>query len=187
MRSFSISRAMLVIALIAGNFAAVRALNPKPTVPGILPLLLAGLLPLADAQIIGLYVIARRYRFTLRRRTGIGYGAGVLAFSVFNAVSLILLIAACVIAPEDIARPLDFLFGPIGKWLRSLGYTPQDFDAPRFTFFVIPSIVAAAMSGPPMVLGLLLGRWANRYELVIRRRSEVRPAPADDPPGEDGS
>src|SRR5262249_54954942 len=127
MRSFSISRAMLAIALIAGNFAAVRALNPKPVVPGILPLMLAGLLPLVDAQIIGLYVIARRYRFALRRRTGTGYGVGVLVFSVFNAASLILLIAACMIAPEDFAWHLDFLFDPIGKWFRSLGYTPQNF------------------------------------------------------------
>jgi hypothetical protein len=186
MRGFSISKAMLVIALIAENFAAVRALNPEPIAPGVLPLLLTGLLPLVDAQIIGLYLIVRRYRFALRRRTGTGFGAGVLAFSVFNATSLILLIAACVNAPERFARNLDFFLDPIGQWFRSVGYTQQDFEAPRFRLLVGPLFIGAAMSGPPVILGLLLGWLANRYELVIDRRPETRRTPADAPVGEQG-
>jgi hypothetical protein len=178
---------MLVIAFIAGNFAAVRALNPGPVATGILPLLLTGLLPLVDAQIIGLYVIARRYRFALRRRTGTGYGVGVLAFSVLNAASLIVLIAACVAAPASLERYLVTLLEPIGQWFRSLGYTPEDFEAPQFRFIVGPLFLGAAISGPPMVLGLLLGRWANRYELVIRRRSDERSAPADELPRAQGA
>ena len=59
MHRISISKAMLVIALVAGNFAALRYLNPRAVVAGMLTLLLAGLLPLANDQIIALYVMVR--------------------------------------------------------------------------------------------------------------------------------
>lgn len=53
MHRISISTAMMVIAAVAGNFAALRYLDPQPVIPGILTLLLAGLLPLVNAQFIG--------------------------------------------------------------------------------------------------------------------------------------
>jgi hypothetical protein len=178
MPRFSIFKAMLVIALIAGNFAAVRALNPMPISPGILPLLLTGLVPLVDAQIIGLYVIARRYRFALRHRTGTGHGVGVFVFVIFNALALIILLAACVVAPEGVADQAGIFLDPFGRWLRSLGYGPSDFEAPFFQFFVIPSYVAAVLSGPPLLLGSIFGRLVNGYELVIARRLGQESAPS---------
>jgi hypothetical protein len=138
------------------------------------------LLPLVDAQIVGLYVIARRYRFALRRRSGTGYSASIFAFSVFNAASLILLIAVCLISADDFGRNLGFFLYPIGEGFRSLGYTQQDFEAPHFQYLVTPLIIGATISGPPLALGLILARLANRYELLVVRRSQPETAPVEE-------
>ena len=132
MHRISISKAMLVIALVAGNFAALRYLDPRAVVPGILTLLLAGLLPLVKMQIIALYVIVRRYRFTLRS-AGNGYGVGVFAFSIFNALRLAALFVLCFVAPGLLGVGLDYLFAPFGAWFLSIGYQPKDFDARIFS------------------------------------------------------
>jgi hypothetical protein len=167
MHRISISKAMLVIAFVAGNFAALRYLDPRAVVPGILTLLLAGLLPLVNAQIIALYVIVRRYRFVLERRAGQGYGVGAFAFSIFNAFVLTVLFVLCFVAPELLGVGLDYLFAPIGAWLLSIGYQPKDFDAPHFQFFVIPLIAATLLSGPALFVGLMIGWLTNSFEMVI--------------------
>src|SRR5207248_284734 len=125
-----------------------RYLDPRAVVPGILTLLLAGLLPLVNAQIIGLYLIVRRYRFALKRRAQNGYGVGVFVFLIFNALALSVLFALCFVAPELLGVGLDYLFAPLGAWLLSIGYQPKDFEAPHFQFLVIPLIAAIVLSGP---------------------------------------
>jgi hypothetical protein len=174
MHRISISKAMLVIALVAGNLAALRILDPQPVIPGILTLLLAGLLPLVNAQIIGIYFIVSRYRFALKRRKGDGYGAGVFAFSIFNAFALTVLFVLCFVAPDLLAVGLDYFFAPMGAWLLSIGYQPKDFDAPHFQFLVIPLLAAIVLSGPALLLGLVVGWLTNGFEMVITRRH--RPA-----------
>lgn len=162
MHRISISKAMLVIAVVAGNLAALRSLNPQPVIPGILTLLLAGLLPLVNAQIIGLYLIVRRYRFALRRRARNGYGVGVFVFSIFNAFALTILVILCFAAPDQLGVSLDYLFSPLGTWLHSTGYRPKDFEAPYFQFFVFPLIAATLLSGPALLLGLMIG-WFDKW------------------------
>jgi hypothetical protein len=171
MPRFSIFKAMLLVALVAGNFAAVRSLDPKAEVPGILTLLMTGLLPLVDAQIIGLYLIARRYRFVVKKRTPNGNGLGVVVFSLFNAFALIFLFALCFAAPDQLAVGLDYVFGPFGALFRSMGYEGRDFEAPYFQFFVIPLIAAMLLSGPALLLGLTIGRFTNGFELLVTLRA----------------
>ncbi len=176
MHRMSISKTMLLIAIVAGNFAALRFLNPRAVVPGILTLLLAGLLPLVNAQIICLYLIVRRYRFALRRRARNGYGVGVLVFSIFNAFALTFLLILCFAAPEHLAVGLDYFFG-LGIWLLSVDYQPKDFDAPHFQFFVMPLIAATYLSGPSLLLGFVIGWLSNSFELVVTpRQRPVSPA-----------
>jgi hypothetical protein len=170
MHRISISKAMLVIAVVAANFAALRALDPQPVIPGILTLLLAGLLPLVNAQIIGLYLIVRRYRFRLNRRAPNGYGVGVFVFSIFNAFALTFLFILCLLAPDQLGVGLDYLFAPVGALLLSMGYQPKEFNAPYFQFFVIPLIAAALLSGPALLLGYMVGWLTNRFEMVITLR-----------------
>jgi hypothetical protein len=74
MPRFSISVAMAVIALAAANCAAIRvaAIRVVFLDQGGLDynhVLLLGLWPLVNAQIIGLYLLATRYRISLQRRT----------------------------------------------------------------------------------------------------------------------
>jgi len=171
MPRFPISKAMLLIALVAGNFATIRFLDPKAEVPGIFTLLLTGLLPLVDAQIIGLYLIARRYRFVVKKRTSGGNGLGVFVFSLFNAFALIFLFALCFVAPDQVAPGLDYVFGPFGALFRSMGYQERDFEAPYFQFFVIPLFAAMLLSGPSLLLSLMIGWFTNRFELLITPRA----------------
>ena len=65
---------------------------------------------------------------------------------------------------------LDYLFAPVGAWLLSIGYQPKDFDAPHFQFFVIPLIAAILLSGPRLLLGLMIGWLTNSFEMVVTLR-----------------
>ena len=90
MRRISISEAMLVVAFVAAHLVLLRFLI-STLQSGFHLTLLVGLLPLAEAQLIGLYLTAKRYRLTLKRRNDSYRGINVIAFSAFNAIALILL------------------------------------------------------------------------------------------------
>jgi len=169
MRRISISKAMLVVAFVAAHLVLLRFLIS--TLQGGFHLtLLVGLLPLAEAQLIGLYLTAKRYRLTLKRRNDSSRGINVIAFSAFNAIALILLGVAGFAAPQEVGRQSRVLFDPVSNWFRWLGYTHEDFAAPYFRLFVSPLILGAMMSGPPLLLSLTFGWLVGRYELVVTRR-----------------
>jgi hypothetical protein len=169
MRRFSISKAMLVVALVAGDFAAIRALDPLAA-GGDLAIVLVGILPLANIQVVGFWWIARRYRMSLRRRMA-GNSSGIIAFLAFTGLSLGILLAVCCIGAEGISKWLAMALNPVGTWLISLGYWSRGIDSPSFRLIVVPCLAGAILSGPPLLLGLAFGWLAGRYELVISRRS----------------
>ena len=95
---------------------------------------------------------------------------GVFVFSIFNAFALTILFILCFVAPDLLGVGLDYLFAPVGAWLLSMGYQTKDFDAPYFQFFVIPLIAATLLSGPALLLGLMVGWLTNSFEMVVTVR-----------------
>jgi hypothetical protein len=182
MRRFSISKAMLLIGLVAANFGAVRALlNPDGDGLGNIRFVLTGLLPLFDALIIALYLFVGCSRIVVRRRAEAGHGLGVFSFIAVTAVTLTILVAICLVWPtttEDAVNAYgDFLENSelIVTWAIAAGYAYDGRESALFVFLFRPFLLAIPLSGPPLLFGLALGWLANRYEVVITRRSEPRP------------
>jgi hypothetical protein len=172
MQRVSISKAMLIVALVAAHLAAPRLLiSAFGGRGGNLLLLLVGLLPLVEAHLIGLYLTARRYRLTLKRRDHPSRGMSLVAFCTFNAIALILLIvtglAAAAHAWDKIIDGCLAIVRLIRDGFHWLGYTHEDFAA------VAVLIWGAMMSGPPLLLSLTFGWLFGRYELVITRRRDT--------------
>jgi hypothetical protein len=168
MHRLSLSKALLLIALIAANLAALKALNPKAEIPGTHPLLLAALLPLANAQIVSFYFLARRYRLIVRRRP---HRFNTAIFCIVNLLALVTLFTVCIAAPEMVAVWIFAPLEPPAKKLGAMGYGPQLESAAAETF-LIPAICGVILSGPALSLGLAVGWLLGGYEVVISR---VRP------------
>src|ERR1700733_14225977 len=93
MPRFSISVALAVIALAAANCAALRIAYLDDS-----GVFLIGLLPLLNAQIIGLYyLIASRYRISLRRRRRREQVGFAPIFVAVNALALLVSITVSVL------------------------------------------------------------------------------------------
>ncbi len=88
MPRLSISRAMAVVAIVAANCAALRAVLPEHGGLDLYQVFLVGLLPLFNAQIIGVYLISTRYRISLRRRMAQEAVGFAPAFAIANALAL---------------------------------------------------------------------------------------------------
>jgi hypothetical protein len=149
----SISQAMAAIALVAGHLAALRAFAHGAELPS----LLAGLLPLADAHGAALYLVARGDR---TRRAGRRYG--IIAFAAFTGLSLMVLLIASAVATDGVLDWVVTALDPVGEWLMTRGYGLRDLESPLFEWFVIPFLVGAVLSGPPLVLGSATGWLASR-------------------------
>jgi hypothetical protein len=94
----------------------------------------------------------------------------VVAFTAFNAIALLLLIVIGLTATEVIGPGFAAIVQPIRDGFHSLGYTHEDFTA------VLPLILGAMMSGPPLLLSLTFGWLGGRYELVVTRRHDTEPS-----------
>jgi hypothetical protein len=174
MPRFSIFHVMAVVGLVTTNCAAIRAVMPSNGGWNEFAVIFVGLLPLVDAEIIGLYLVATRYRISLRRRTRQERVGVATAFVATNALGLLAVITACVVAPAGVMPYLEFVLGPAEKCFRSIGFQNGDFDNPFFRFFGLPLLVGAALSGPPLLLALLIGWVSSGYKLVV----VARPGPA---------
>jgi hypothetical protein len=181
---FSISLAMAMVALAAANCAAIRAMVPLVDTPDGFGVFLVGLLPLLNAQIIGLYdLIASRYRVSLRRRTPQERVGCAPVFSAVNALALLALITACFFATEALMAYLGYVSEPVQLFLESLGLQPRDYETPLFRFVAWPLLTGGAMSGPPLVLALMATWLSTRYKLVIVSRG-CAALPVAQPPAE---
>jgi hypothetical protein len=172
MPRFSIFMAMAAVALVAANLGVIRAFMPFSGVSWLL--FLVGLLPLLDAQIIGVYcLIGSRYRISLRRRAPqerIGFSP-ILA--VVNALALGIAIATCVTAPDGVIAYLDYCAQPLDPVLKSL-QVDLTRDHPLAQFVLLPLVVGAILSGPPLLVALTISWVSSRYKLVIVPK--LRPA-----------
>lgn len=168
MRRFSIARFMFLIAVIAGGFAVMRLLDPLawqgPAAD--LTIVLVGLLPLAVVEVAGLWWITGRYRIRVRQREN-GGTFGYVAFLAFIGQSLLFLLPVCAIGTPEVSRWLLTVLGPIRS------YWPNGLQSPTFRFVVGPCLVSAVLSGPFLLIGFAVGRFAGKYELVVRPRSET--------------
>ena len=182
MPRFSISIAMAVVALAAANCAVVRAVFPEGRVFDGFGIVVIGLLPLLDAQIIGLYLLASRYRISLRRRAPLEHGGAAPAFAAANALALVAVVTACAAAPAGVMPYLEYVLAPVDACLRSVGLEKVLYDSPWFRSFAIPTLVGAALSGPPLLLAFMLSWIWRRYMVVITPRSGPA-SPSVDPPG----
>lgn len=171
MPRFSISIAMAVVALVAVNCAILQAVVPFHGGWGGFGVVLVGLLPLLNAQIIGLCLVTSQYRISLRRRTQQERVGVAPAFVAVNALALLATIVACVMAPAGVMPYLEYVLGPVEKLFRSMGFQGGDFDSPFFQLFALPLLLGAAMSGLQLLLALMVGRILSRYKLVIISRS----------------
>jgi hypothetical protein len=182
MPRFSISVAMAVVALAAANCTAIRAVFPEHGGLDYYRVFLLGLWPLVNAQIIGLYLFATRYRISLQRRTPQSWVSLVPAFAVANALALFATIAVCVMAPDAVMAYLEYVLKPVEFFFLSLGFQPADHEHPIIRL-ALPILVGAALSGPPALLASTFSWVSSRYQLiVVPRPRQVMPAtrpPAD--------
>jgi hypothetical protein len=164
-RRFSIAKVMAVIALIAANSAVLRACYSEIGRDSVRSFLLGGLLPLVNAQIVCLFVLARRYRISLRRRTPNRYRSFAFVFAILNAVAILFLTTVRVLAPLPAADLIQFALHPLEPWFNSL---PQQNSRSWLTQFVVVTLlVAVALSGPPLLVTLVISWLSSRYEWVV--------------------
>jgi hypothetical protein len=173
MPRFSIAVAMAVVALAAANFAAIRAMFPDHGGLDYYRVFLLGLWPLVNAQIIGLYLLATRYRISLQRRTPHAWVSLVPVFAVANALALFATIAVCVMAPDAVMAYLEYVLKPVEFFFLSLGFQPADQEHPIIRL-ALPLLVGAALSGPPSLLALIFSWVSSWYRFVVVPRA--RPA-----------
>ena len=164
MPRFSISVAMAVVALAAANCAALRVAYLDDS-----GVFLIGLLPLLDAQIIGLYyLMASRYRISLRRRRREQFGFAPF-FVAVNALAFLVSITFCVLAPTVMTAYLGYVLASLEPFL-ALGVQPALYVSLLFREVVGLLLVGALMSGPPLVLGSIFSWVSSRYKLVVVSR-----------------
>jgi hypothetical protein len=173
MPRFSISVAMAVVALAAANCAALRVAYLDDS-----GVFLIGLLPLLNAQIIGLYyLIGLRYRISLRRRRQREQVGFAPIFVAANALALLVSITVCVLAPTVMIAYLRYVLGSLEPFL-ALGVQPAPYVSLLFREVVGLLLVGALMSGPLLVLGSIFSWVSSRYKIVVvsRPRQVVPPA-----------
>jgi uncharacterized membrane protein len=108
MPRFSISRVMVAAALVAANCAVLQAVLPYHGAVDFLQILLVGLVPLFNAQIVALYFLATGYRISLRRRTPQDRVGSMPTFAAVTAVALCASIIACVAAQNAVMAYLEY-------------------------------------------------------------------------------
>jgi hypothetical protein len=155
---------MAVIAIVAVNCAAVRASYSGIANEALPGMLVGGLLPLVNAFFISLYLIAKRYRFSLRRRKQDWHGRFIVVFSAFTALALTTLLVACVFATSYVHEYAEGAFAPFEPW-------PRWFDETFFRLVFLPIFLGVVLSGPPLLLALTVGFVSSRLELVVATRA----------------
>ncbi len=157
---------MAVIAIIAGNCAAVRACF-FANVPerAIHLLLLGGLLPLANIVFFSLYVISKRYRISLRRQPEERRAARITRFTVLAGLELMALVLASLLTPFQvyILGYAEVVSAPIEPWANS--FTGGRDWILQFVF--LPLFLGIVLSGPPVSFAYALAWVSSWFELVV--------------------
>jgi hypothetical protein len=176
MSRFSISKVMAVIALAAANCAAFRELFPFVNGGNITGILFMGLLPLANAQIVGLYLLFSRYRICYRRRTREERTGIAPTFVAVNTLVLLASVTACLVFTSELIDFLEFSLHPLQAFFLSLGRKQTDFEAQIFEA-MIPIYLCVVLSGPPLLVVLIVCWLRSRYKFVITPRYDPASGP----------
>ncbi len=162
---------MLLIALVAINIAALRFLLPPSTMPFLLWTLLAGLLPLADALIVSVYLVALRYRATLVRRSRQEPARFAPAFAASCAVFLSASLAVCLCVPESYEYYPTWAAQPADHYLDRLGVSTRT-ETPLLRYALRPMFLGVLLSGPPLVMAAASACVLSRFTLVVTPRAD---------------
>ena len=128
----SISVLMAVVAILAVDFASYKAILKRPSFLSndLTVLILWGIWPMTTALSLGLLPF-------LTKPGPFGGRPGLVRFEVIGLMELLLVLAACSMAPSDI---LENVF----EWFRSLGISPGPlFLAAAMALFLLPQLALA--------------------------------------------
>jgi hypothetical protein len=160
---FRISLLLWLIALAALNLTILRycdaIIGDSPKLAGLI-----GLMPLFDFSALSLSIaLTRRFRFALVRREvskSIVDSAAVVSGTVLALATL-----SCLLFPEIILQMLERLYTPFDAWVGVSTSSPES------RAFLVGALLSLIVSGPPILVTLVLGFIHSRYRLEIVRRN----------------
>jgi hypothetical protein len=155
----SIAWSMVVIALLAADFAAIQAffLSRRDDVT----LLVFGLLPTANLLLLGILHMGRDI---VRRGESLPFWTGCEAFGWAAMVAYSVL---CLADSRLVGAYLEMAFMPINPVIMRLGY---DFDKPIWNLFEVVATLAI-LSLPLLAIALIGGFVSARFRIVVARRA----------------
>jgi hypothetical protein len=155
MPRFRIAWLMVAVAIVAINFAAIRAALGLPGGPRV-ALLLVGALPMANVLLVGILVA----RQSPRRRPFL------LGFEVFGAMATALYIHSATSSPPEVDAPIAsyllLVFDPLNSVI--VQYPPFVRGA------IAVSVGVLMLVGPQLVFALIGGILSRRFKITITRR-----------------
>ena len=148
-----------------------------------------GLLPLANAALVALYLAASRPRGA---EGGRGERPGVRPALSFALCATAGILAVVSLWSENPKYPkyLAAYFGLVGQplgWVlerSGLVVDPADYERPLIRFVIDPLFMSPTLSGPPLLLAWIAARMARGRETGIR--GAAKPRAAADPPRRGG-
>ncbi len=155
-----------MIAIVAANFAAVRACFFADVPARAIPLLLlGGLLPLANIVLISLYALSKRYRISLRRQPQARRAAWFARFTAVAGLELMALVLASLLAPFQV-----YILGYAEVVAAQLEPWANSFTGDRewiIQFAILPLFLGIVLSGPPVIFAHALAWVSSWFELVV--------------------
>ncbi len=173
MRRPSIAELMILIALLAANFALLRFLlsasrggqNWHYQLP-------AGLLPLADSFLLAVYLLLRRNRVSLRLRPEQEPGCFAVPFITTVALFLAFVILSFTYAYESFVALLRVVSDPAYPMFKSLTGVEVDMDTPVDRYVIGPIFLGVTLSAPPLIVALAIATVWSRFKVVVTPRAE---------------
>jgi hypothetical protein len=173
MRRPSIADLMILIALLAANFAILRFLlsasrggqNWHYQLP-------AGFVPLADSFLLAVFLLLRRNRVSLRQRPKHEPGCFAVPFISTVALFLALVILSVFYAYESFVLLLRVVSDPAYPMFKSLTGVEVDMDTSVDRYVIGPIFLGVTLSAPPLIIALAVAAVWSRFKVVVTPRAE---------------
>ena len=160
MPRLTIRRLIAFIVLVAAHLGVLRALVSMLIEPGFLVLFFIALLPLAEAHLIGLYLLTWRFRMVIRRKDG----QFVSVFVVTSALMLLATVIVSIVQPVLIPGLAELIWGTLEGHLSVLGFSEAS------AMVVLAILLGSAISGPPLIVAITVSLMLSRFQLVVTPR-----------------
>ena len=162
---FRISLLVWLVALAALNLTVLRyseaILDLSPKFAGII-----GLMPLFDLFVLSLYLaMTMRFRFVFVRRPvpkNIVDAAAMVSGAILAVAT-----ALCLLFHEVVLALVQLPLSPVEIWIK------RSDPSPNTRGLVIGASLGLLLSGPPILLTLVLGYLHSRFQLEITRRQDA--------------